>query len=337
MRRLIAAVAVLTLVALSGLAAAFYYSATVWRSSSSATVEIPQGSSVQGIAGRLAGAGVIKTPKLFELAVRLKGYGGRLRAGQYEFPQGTTMLSAIDRLSRGDVLQWPLTVIEGWTVRDIAGALAGKAFISDEGMPDEFSRLAFDPKFVSGLGLADAGTLEGYLFPDTYFLTRPTTAAGLIKRLVARFKEVWSTLEPEAVRASGMTEGEIVTLASVVEKETGLEEERPLVASVFLNRLRMGMPLQSDPTIIYGLADFDGNIRKSDIRNPHPYNTYVHSGLPPGPICNPGRASLEAVIKPAKSDYIYFVSKKDGSHHFSRTLSEHNEAVRRYQLSRKGS
>nr|HPM41451.1 endolytic transglycosylase MltG [bacterium] len=145
--------------------------------------------------------------------------------------------------------------------------------------------------------------------------------------------DVWNSMGARSGDAKKLSDGELLALASVVEKETGDGGERPLVASVFFNRLRTGMPLQSDPTIIYGLKDYDGNIRRSDISNPHPYNTYVHAGLPPGPICNPGRASISAVFNPAQSDYLYFVSRKDGTHEFSRTLSEHNRAVGRYQLS----
>ena len=334
MKRLFILLSILLLAVFFLIAAALYGSAVKRRSPAGAAIDIAPGSSVQGIAKQLTEAGVIRAPKLFEVVVRMKGAGGKLRAGPYEFPAGTTMLSAIDRIARGDVLQWPFTIVEGWTVGEIAAALSGKPFLADDETPAEFARLAASPEFSSGLGFEGARSLEGYLFPDTYFLTRPTKADALAKRLVARFRDVWRTLDAEAIRATGLDEKQIVTLASIVEKETGAGEERPLVASVFFNRLRLGMPLQSDPTIIYGLANYDGNIRKADISNPHPYNTYVHAGLPPGPICNPGRASLEAVINPAKSDYLYFVAKKDGTHHFSKTLAEHSEAVRRYQLMR---
>ena len=333
MKRLLTSLLTIALLAALAFGASLYYAAARLGSAAPAEVDIPQGSSVQAIAGKLAEAGVIRATALFKAVVRVKGAAGKLRAGPYEFPAGTTMLAAIDKLERGDVRQWPFTIIEGWTAKEIAAALAGQPFLADEGVPAEFLRLASDKVFMAEVGVSGAPGLEGYLFPDTYFLTRPTTAASLIRRLVARFRDVWSSMGAKSGEAAKLSDEELLTLASVVEKETGDGGERPLVASVFYNRLRDGMPLQSDPTIIYGLKDYDGNIRRSDISNPHPYNTYVHAGLPPGPICNPGRASISAVFNPARSDYLYFVSRKDGTHEFSRTLSDHNQAVRRYQLS----
>jgi UPF0755 protein len=178
--------------------------------------------------------------------------------------------------------------------------------------------------------------LEGYLFPDTYQFGRGISPSLIIDAMVKRF---WQMVGPLTDRAkeTGMTMQEIVTLASIVEKETGQPSERPLIASVFLNRLKSGMRLESDPTVIYGLENFDGNLRKKDLVQRSPYNTYVIHGLTPGPICNPGLESIKAVIFPAKTDYLYFVSKNDGSHHFSRTLSEHNQAVERYQKGKKTS
>jgi len=333
MKRLLTALLTIALLAALIFGASLYYAAAKLRSGTLAEVDIPQGQSVQAIADKLAEAGVIKAPSLFKAVARLKGVAGKLKAGPYEFPAGTTMLAAMDKLERGDVRQWPFTIIEGWTAKEIAAALAGQPFLSDEDVPAEFLRLVSDSGFMAEVGVSGAPSLEGYLFPDTYFLTRPTTAASLIKRLVARFRDVWNSMGARSGDAKKLSDGELLALASVVEKETGDGGERPLVASVFFNRLRTGMPLQSDPTIIYGLKDYDGNIRRSDISNPHPYNTYVHAGLPPGPICNPGRASISAVFNPAQSDYLYFVSRKDGTHEFSRTLSEHNRAVGRYQLS----
>lgn len=331
-RRSIAVAAVVIALAAAGVVGAVYLGATSWRSPAAAEVDIATGSTVREIAAQLSAAGVIRQPRLFEIVARIKRSAGQLHAGSYAFPAGTTLLSALGKLERGDVMQFPFTAIEGWTIKEIAAALRGQKHLASEAVPDEFIRLASDPQFVSSLGFAGAQSLEGYLFPDTYFVTRPLTAEALLKRMVARFREVFAALGGAAALPAGLAEPQLVTLASIVEKETGAPGERPLIASVFYNRLQAGIPLQSDPTIIYGLPRFDGNIRREDIADPHPYNTYVHPGLPPGPISNPGRASLEAVLRPAQTDYLYFVSRNDGTHAFSRTLEEHMAAVRQYQL-----
>lgn len=328
-----AIIVVLALTA-TGLGTTFYIAATKWRSKAAVEAEIAPGTSVRKISDTLAASGVIRTPRLFELYARAKGVAGKLRAGTYEFEAGTTMLAALSKIERGDVKQYPFTIVEGWTIKDIAATLAGRLFTASPAFSEDFLRLTNDKDFISSLGISGAVSLEGYLFPDTYFLTRPVTPENFIRRLVARQNEVIGGLDGEAVRESGMGLNKLVTLASIIEKETGATDERPLIASVFFNRLKLGMPLQSDPTIIYGLPSFDGNIKKSDISNPHAYNTYVHPGLPPGPICNPGKASLEAVIHPAESKYLYFVSRNDGTHVFSETLAEHSKAVMKYQINR---
>ena len=179
----------------------------------------------------------------------------------------------------------------------------------------------------------DGPSLEGYLYPDTYLISRDLDARELVDLMVRRFWKVFNDLIRGQKR--DMSLREIVTLASIVEKETGLAEERPVIASVFLNRLKKRMRLESDPTVIYGLKNFDGNLKRKDLRTPNPYNTYTNHGLPPGPIANPGRESLMAVINPAETDYLYFVSRNDGSHCFSTTLKEHNRAVVRYQKRRR--
>lgn len=312
--------------------ASLYIAATRWRSRQDVEVGIRPGSSVSQIAGELAAKGAIRTPKLFELYVRIKGLGGKLKAGTYDLPAGTTMIEAADKLASGDVRQHDLTIVEGWTIRDIAGALRDKSYIEDEGMPAEFERLSKDGEFMKGLGFEGSPSLEGYLFPDTYRVNFPLIARDLIVRLIRRFDDVWKSLVKDESSLGGRSRSDVVTLASIVEKETGVDSERPIIAGILINRLNRGIALQSDPTIIYGLPNYDGNIRKRDISNPHPYNTYVHPGLPPGPICNPGKASLVAALSPEKTDYLYFVSKNDGTHHFSKTLAEHLKAVRRYQI-----
>lgn len=316
-------------------AAIIYVGVEGRRSTQDAEVEIEKGYGVAKIAQELAAKDVIRNPKVFELIARVKKVGKRLKAGTYEFPAGTTMLSALNKLARGDVKQYPVKIVEGWDIKDIAAMLKTLTFLPSQDIPTQFISLTHDSTFISKLGFVGLGSLEGYLFPDTYYVTKPLTAEGLIKRLTERLRETWKTLDDEAIKKSGMSQRQIITLASIVEKETGLASERPLIASVFFNRLEKGMPLQSDPTIIYGLPNYDGNIRKGDITNPHPYNTYVHKGLPPGPICSPGLASIDAVLHPATTSYLYFVSRNDGSHEFNQSLDDHNKAVRKYQLGQK--
>jgi len=332
-RKFVRTLLLFVVLAVAVIAASLYIAATRWQSKGPVEVNVRPGSSVGAIARVLSDKGAIRTPTLFEFYVRIKGLGGKLKAGTYDIPAGTTMVAAVARLVAGDVRQYKFTIIEGWTIKDIAAALKEKSYIEDEKMPAGFGSLTHDKEFMKELGFEGASSLEGYLFPDTYRVAYPLEADEFIRRLVSHFNKVWNSLVKEG---SGVNRPETITLASIVEKETGNDAERPLVAGVLVNRLKRGIALQSDPTIIYGLPHFDGNLRKRDISNPHPYNTYVHPGLPPGPICNPGRASIEAVLGPAKTDYLYFVSKNDGTHQFSKTLSEHLKAVRRYQIMGEG-
>ncbi|MBT3181004.1 MAG: endolytic transglycosylase MltG [Deltaproteobacteria bacterium] len=318
------------------LGASFYIAITKWNSPEEAAVNIKPGTSVRMIADQLAVQGVIKTPRMFEIYVRLKGLGGDLKAGTYDIPAGSTMLQTIDKLASGDVRQYEFTVIEGWTIKDIAKALKGKPYLENDKVPADFLVLVKNKELIGELGFEGSPSLEGYLFPETYRVGYPLKAKDLIVRLTDQFKETWKSLVKEDASLAGRTKKDVVALASIVEKETAVDAERPLVAGVFANRLEKGIALQSDPTIIYGLPNYDGNIRKRDISNPHPYNTYVHRGLPPGAISNPGKASLAAALKPEKTEYIYFVSKNDGSHHFSKDLSEHLKMVRRYQIMGEG-
>ncbi|MDP6626047.1 MAG: endolytic transglycosylase MltG, partial [Nitrospinota bacterium] len=198
-----------------------------------------------------------------------------------------------------------------------------------------FIAMAFDPVIVKKLGF-NAHSLEGYLFPDTYYFEKKISDYDILKKMVDAFRKkiMIQEIMVEA-KKSNLSLHEIVTLASVIEKETGKEEERPLISAVFHNRLRKKMRLQSDPTVIYAIRNFDGNLRKKDLRIDSPYNTYRYAGLPPGPIANPGLSSIKTAMQPAKANYLYFVSKKDGEHKFSSTLKEHNQAVLKYQKRRR--
>jgi UPF0755 protein len=295
------------------------------------TLRVPPGDTVRDVGRRLREAGLARHPAVFRLLVLWRGDAGRLRAGEYAFGPGTSLLGVLDKLSRGDVVRRTVTIPEGSILDDVA------RIVGEAGLPGEaFRAAAADASLVADLDPA-ASDLEGYLFPDTYELTaEPDAAARLPRRMVARFRDV---ISPELPRmaARGLSVREVVTLASLVERETGRAEERPRIAAVFLNRLERRMPLQTDPTIIYALrraGTWDGNIRKRDLALDSPYNTYLHAGLPPGPIASPGRAALLAVLDPAPVRDLYFVSRNDGSHHFSETLAQHERAVTLFQRRR---
>jgi UPF0755 protein len=198
---------------------------------------------------------------------------------------------------------------------------------------DQFMASATDSTFVHAFNIP-ASTLEGYLFPDTYLFAMDLPVQTILRSFVARFNQHFGPEQEEKAHNLGFTRHQVVILASVVEKETAVPEERPLIAGVFLNRLKKGIRLQSDPTVIYGLKNFDGNLTKAHLQTDTPYNTYTRKGLPASPICNPGAASIQAVLDPANTSYLYFVAKKDGTHHFSTSLAEHNAAVLRHQKKR---
>ncbi len=293
------------------------------------TVYIPKGASVQQTAELLEQGGIIRSAWSFRGLARWRGVQAKLKPGEYQFEAGVTSREVLEKIVRGDRVIRRLVVPEGSSFAQIA-ALIEKAGIAPQAETMKFFR---DPALLAGLGFP-AVSLEGYLFPAAYEYDRETTAEGLLRQMLKKFQDSIRGTIAERAKQSGWTVPQVVTLASIIEKETGMAAERPLISSVFHNRLRIGMPLQTDPTVIYGLPNFDGNLRKEDLRNPHAYNTYVHVGLPPGPIASPGLASLEAALSPAASNYLFFVAKGDGSHFFSATLDEHNAAVARYQLGR---
>lgn len=294
-----------------------------------ALLTIQRGTPLMMIAEQLSRAGVIKNPFIFAGYARFKGIDKKIKAGEYEFESGLSAFQILRKLARGECKLYKITLIEGWTLEQMADYLAAQPF-APSAFKENFLVMARDPFFTKSLGI-DTGTAEGFLFPSTYFIERPKGAEPVVARLCSEFQKVWTPEFDRRAQELGMNKDQVVTLASIVEKETGAESERPLIASVFYNRLKMNMPLQSDPTTIYGLKDFDGNLRRSDLSNSHSYNTYIHRGLPPGPIANPGLASIKAALWPAQSDYLYFVSRNNGTHQFSRTLGEHNKAVGQFQ------
>ncbi len=292
-------------------------------------VEIPQGTGLAGITQVLARAGLVRHPRLFMLAARLTGRDQSLKAGEYRLSAAMSYDAILAALHRGRVLTHLVTIPEGFTLVQIAGRLADRAGVDR----DQILSLARDPAFLAELGVK-AASLEGFLFPDTYRFARGLSARAVLGRMFKRFLVAWRPLEP-AARELGLTRLEAVTLASIIERETSLDAERPLISAVYHNRLARKMPLQADPTVIYGLEDFDGNLTRAHLHTDTPYNTYTRAGLPPGPICSPGRASLHAAVHPAPVRYLYFVAKGDGSHQFSLTYRQHVNAVNRYQRRRR--
>lgn len=292
----------------------------------SVIIEFPQGTSIRGIGTILAEAGVVREDIRFALLAKILGYAGQLRAGEFKITTGRSPLEVIRLLARAKPVQHAVTIPEGLSAREI-GRIFGEGGWCDE---ERFERLANDRDFIAGLGFGELKSLEGYLFPDTYHLTRDIHGEEeLIRLMTKRFKEVWQ--EVALLPGNSGALHDVVILASMVEKETGQSDERPVVAGVFYNRLKKGMRLQSDPTVIYGIEGFSGNITRKDLQTPTKYNTYTITGLPAGPISNPGREALQAALQPARTDYLFFVGKNDGTHQFSRTLDEHNQAVQKYQ------
>lgn len=295
-------------------------------------VDIPRGSSTARIARLLREAGVLRLETPFRLHVTRSGQALRLQAGEYRFEAPATPTDIAERLARGDVHFVTLTVPEGLTAQETAA----HAMAAGLGDPAELTRALGRTDWIRDLDPA-ATSLEGYLFPETYRFGRATPSEDVLRTMVERFRQVYARLEREHPPQPGWTARAIVVLASLVEKEVADDAERGRVASVLVNRLRISMPLACDPTVVYALklaGGFDGNIRKRDLAIASPYNTYRHPGLPPGPISNPGEASLRAALRPAQTDFLYFVSRNDGTHEFSRDYRAHSRAVAHFQAPR---
>jgi UPF0755 protein len=287
-------------------------------------VDIPPGTRTPGIAQALEDAGVIRSRRGFEVLRLIKG--GKLKAGEYRFDRPDTLLNVYARLIKGDVFTLTLTVPEGYNIYDIAQAAEDAKLGTREG----FLEAAHSQTALIADFSPQAESLEGYLFPDTYHFSRHATDEQMVAAMVRRFRQAAAQLGLSSpVR-------ETVILASLVEKETGVADERPLIAGVFVNRLQKAMPLETDPSVIYAALREDryrGTIYASDLANPSPYNTYRHDGLPPGPICNPGVASLQAAMHPAQTDYLYFVSDAAGHSRFAIDLAHQNQNVQAYRQS----
>jgi UPF0755 protein len=289
--------------------------------------EISRGMGLREIATKLEDLGVIKSDKFFILFVTMKGKQRGLQAGEYEFGPGESMSDVIEQIVHGDVIVKKITIPEGLNIYEIADLLERKGVVSGK----DFIKKATSADLATKLIGKPLSSVEGYLFPDTYYYKKGVTAEELIDMMTSRFKLVWNSLKIQR-DGSNLSDQEIVTLASIIEKETGEPSERNMISEVFHNRLKLGMRLESDPTVIYALgANFDGDLTKEKLKMTSNYNTYQISGLPPGPIANPGKASLEAALNPTNFKYLYFVSTGKGRHKFSTNYRDHLKAVNKYQ------
>ena len=287
-------------------------------------ISFPPGSGIRKLAGELKAGGVIRSSWHFVLMTRLRGDAHRLKAGEYRFSDDMTPDKILNKIVTGEVDYRKFTLPEGYSVYQAAELLEQKGYFKK----DVFLEKCRDRAVLLRLGIKEASA-EGYLYPATYNLSRDGSEEQLLQQMIGQFNKAYAAIG-EVEGARRFSRHEVVTLASIIEKEAVSPEEKPLISSVFHNRLRIGMPLQSDPTAVYGVRAFSGRVSKADIQRPSPYNTYLNKGLPPGPIGNPSRDAVQAAMNPAKTDFLYFVARQDGTHQFSRNLAEHNRAVVRY-------
>lgn len=290
------------------------------------TIEVPEGAPFGAVSNLLAKEELITNRFYFRLLGKWTQSEKKIKPGEYALHTAMRPMEILDYLVKGRILQHEAVIPEGATAKQIGGILEEARLVSAE----TFAKIIQDPALMEELGI-EGENLEGYLFPDTYQFPKRTPPAEIAKRLVTRFQTVYDESFRKQADRLGITQREVVTLASIVEEETSSPSERALISAVFHNRLKKKMRLQSDPTVIFALTDFKGRLTKKNLATRSPYNTYRFRGLPPGPISNPGKEALYAALYPANVDYLYFVSKNDGTHLFSKTLREHNNAVRKYQ------
>jgi len=291
-------------------------------------VDIPQGAGTGEIRRRLVEAGVVADDLTLRAALWWSGRSRSLKAGEYRFDRPINALDVVEKIANGDVYTRRLTFPEGLTIKEMAALYEMHGF----GKARDFVAAAGDTMLIHDLD-PQAKDLEGYLFPETYALPRVAPASQVIQSMVDRFKATYQGVVQG--RSDSLTTRQIVTLASLIEKETAQAQERPIVSAVYRNRIKKGMGMQADPTVVYALVKagrYDGNIKRADLDFDSPYNTYKYPGLPPGPIASPGRASLEAALSPADVPYLFFVSRNDGTHVFAETLAEHNVNVNKWQV-----
>ena len=294
------------------------------------TIEIPRGASFSATTDLLEQSGFITNRMMFYVLAFVTGAPTQIRAGEYELTGSMSPQDILHKFLKGEVKGYRMPIPEGFTVQQIASRLSAWRLVDK----DRFLKLSVDEELLKSLSI-NGTSVEGYLFPDTYVLTKSMKEREIIQFMVGRFRAAVTPTMIDRARRLGFSLEEIIILASIIEKEGGLSEEKPFISAVFHNRLKEDMRLQSDPTVIYGLKDFDGNLTKKNLRKRTPYNTYRIKGLPPGPICNPGLDSIQAALNPAPVHCLYFVSKNNGSHHFSSELADHTKAVIKYQIKRK--
>lgn len=294
-------------------------------------VEVTEGMSFKAIAGKLKREGIIRYRGYFELIGRLQGISRKVRVGYYGVGSHMSMWKVLDAFRQGRVIEYEVVIPEGYNLFQIGWTLSHTPLLDD---PNRFIDLVTNKEFAASLGV-EAGSLEGYLFPDTYYLPKGITLPDIAKRMVQRYRAVYTRDYQQRATEIGLTEHQVLTLASIVEKEAKVASERKLVSAVYHNRLKKGMKLQADPTAVYGKRAWITKVSAEDLKRKTPYNTYLHKGLPPGPIANPGQGAILAALYPEQVGYLFFVAQGDGSHHFSNEFSEHEKAINRYRANKR--
>ena len=289
-------------------------------------VELTPGTSFRDFCKELAAKGIIKHWRVLDIVSQVKASDKGIKAGEYEFSPSMSAQKILRKLTKGDVIKRVVTIKEGMTIWDVADELDKNNIVA----ADEFFRLANDKELLKRVDI-EADSFEGYLFPETYHFSGKQTGINVIWRMLEEFHKNWDSKYNDRLKELGFTLHEIITLASVIEKESGQKAEQKTISSVFYNRLINGMRLESDPTLVYGLLDFDGVVLNKHKETDSPYNTYKNAGLPKGPICSPGKTAIEAALYPDKTEFLFFVADGNGGHVFSKTLKDHNEAVRNYR------
>lgn len=292
-------------------------------------IYIPKGSSFTYIASIFKEKGIIKNELIFKITGKILGIENRARAGYYLISKDMNLLEILEKLLRGKIIEYTLIIVEGDSIFEIADKLTK----INPNFNNQFLEMSDDKNFLKTLNI-DAPSLEGYLFPATYSIPKGMDLKEIVSIMVKKFWSVYDQNLLEKTKTMGWTVNQVVTLASIIEKEAKLEEEKPLISAVYHNRLKIGIPLQADPTAIYGVKRFKEGVKKKDLLNRTPYNTYVIKGLPPGPIASPSLSSIKAALNPAKVPYLYFVAKGDGSHEFSSTYDKHISAIKQIRNNR---
>jgi len=294
-------------------------------------VQVTDGMSFKAIAATLRKEGIIRYRGYFELIGRIEGISRKVRVGYYGLSTNMSLWEVLDALRKGKIIEYEVVIPEGYNVYQIAWTLSGTPLVSD---PQEFIKLVKNKEYVHSVGI-DADSLEGYLFPDTYFLPKGIKLEDIPRKMVQRYKAAFVDSYRRRAKDLGFSEHQIITLASIVEKEAKVPSERKLIAAVYHNRLKLGMKLQADPTAVYGTKAWITKVTAQDLKRKSPYNTYLHKGLPPGPIANPGEGSILATLYPDNADYLFFVAQGDGSHFFSKDFDAHAKAIGRYRSNKK--